>query len=106
MPGWGQGERAEEGSGVLTHCLDCLLEVDSEKNKNQNPLPLVICAFVKDHGCKYTSLSEFGALFMLIILFICVRLPKDSTLEHSTHHLVRFLFALHQRCGKARCFLE
>lgn len=98
----GRGESAEEGSGVFIHCLGCLLESGFWKQK---ALQLTICAFVKDHGCKYISLPEFGVLFMLCV-FICIRLPKGSTLEHSTRHLVRFLLVLHQRCGKARCFLE
>lgn len=98
----GRGERAEEESGVFIHCLGCLLESGFWKQK---ALQLAICAFVKDHGCKYISSPEFGVLFMLCV-FICIRLPKGSTLEHSTSHLVRFLFVLHQRCGKARCFLE
>lgn len=93
----GSGTRAEEGSGVFIHCLHCLLESGFWKKNPQ----LVTCAFVKDPGSKCPSLGS-----CLFCLLVCVRLPKSSTLEHNTHHLIKFLFVLHQRCGKARCFLK
>ena len=93
----GSGKRAEEGSGVFIHCLDCLLESGFWKKNPQ----LVTCAFVKDPGSKCLSLGS-----CLFCLLVCVRLPKSSTLEHNTHHLIKFLFVLHQRCGKASCFLK
>lgn len=96
-----EGKGQKKGLGSSYTVQIAYWKVDSE---NKTPATRHLCLCERPWLQVYLIASVWG-LFMLFVLFICIRLPKGSTLEHSTHHLGRFLFVLHQRCGRARCFL-
>lgn len=101
VPGGGRGKRRRRVWGLHT-----LFRLFTGKwiLKNKSPATHHLCLW-KTTVASISHRQSLGSCLCYVCLFVSGS-QKGSTLEHSTRHLVRFLLVLHQRCGKARCFLE
>lgn len=81
VPGGGQGDRAEEGSGVFIHCLDCLLESGFwKKQKTKSPATRHLCLCERPWLQSYLVVRVWDLVYVDRFVYL-YQAPKELYLR-------------------------